>query len=1756
MQGITSKMRLLISCLTFIMSFGVLIAPSSGQEITFSKQTVGGGEFVTGPILYGSEFSHGQTLYYPEHIGFRGEIREIRYFQHFSGTALTNARDWIVRLGTTDKEEFLEGDTFIPDSLLTKVFEGTIQIVGSGNKTISVVFDTPFNYDGLRNLVIEVEEVSPGINSGRFDVFIGSEDFNNPPIRTLISGSYFRRGNSYPQTEFIGDLERCQPIDTYSIEEITESAAVVNFDNGNEVGNTYRYRVVSGTATSTGDFTTSGAPIALSDLLPAQHYELHLKSDCDILPRSFSRTAFATKPLALAVPSTLDLETFSRKYLLSHGQFAEAEYTSLPAAIGNGSGIMLRGLEKGQFGYEYNPFGDVFENNPDYLSSANLNIDLTGATNPEFSFDLRQNNGSHVRVLANGQSLTETFVNSSKNEDFFRTVTVNLTDFIDQEIELTIEHIGRYQGLDLATAYLDNFRLVESTCTTAHPSTLTDETTIFNQGDEIVLCGMDSTTLEAGSGFDSYLWSNGATSEEITVYAEGYYYVTVTTDDDCTFSHQIYVKFPDIPEINEPDSQIGCNGTPLVLRSSSFSNLSSYFWNTGETTRNITVEESGTYIFTATSTDGCSNSDTVTVTFIDRPVVELGDDRTGCLGEKVTLDAGPGHASYLWSNGQTTQSIEVGLARNYIVTVANEGGCTMSDTVLVSFEEYPFINLGRDIRACQGDTVLLEAPDGDYNYLWSTGETTRTIKVTETKDYNVAVSTEAGCSSTDEILVTFYENPVADLSKDITICEDETARLDGGIRGFTFDSYLWNTGETTRFIEVSEPGTYTVTVGYFPGCTSSYDITVIGRNKPDLDLGPDITECREVVVQLDAGPGYASYEWDNVFSQNRYADVLTDGTYSVTVTDSLGCSATDEITVTYAPIVNYDLGSNQTICNDQSTTLDAGEGFTDYLWSTGDTTQTITVNEAGTYSVTVANEQGCTASDEIIVSVSTDLLADLPSEQAGCQGETLILNAGEEFNNYAWNTGETTQSISVQEAGTYTVTVTNSLGCTESKDISVTFENKPTSSTLQEEYLICEGASIELDAGPGFSSYEWSNGFREQRITISETGIYTITIGNAAGCTSSYEVNVLQADEPEIDLGRDITLCAGDSITLDAGEGHSSYLWNDFSPTQTLKVKESGTYYVTVTNEAGCQAIDEINVSFVEFPTLNLGESRSTCEESIELDAGPGFTSYLWNDGSTGQRLNATSSDIYSVTVTNETGCASTDEVTLTFLETGSLDLGDIQTICENETIELDAGDGFSSYVWSNGSASQKILIESAGTYSVTVVSPGGCTSTDEVIVDLVEKPVVNLGEDILNCQDEPITLNAGGGFESYLWNTGATGQTIEVIESGEYTVTVTNKAACTASDDVQVRFNEIVEVALGEDITLCGNESVWLDAGAEYENYLWNDGSSTQSILVESAGTYSVTVTNSVGCTTSDTISVSFADAPTISLGENLTGCEGDTFVLDAGDGFTTYRWSDGSLSQSITVSNGGTYSVTVTNEDGCTATDEITVTFNESIVLDLGENQSVCQGETVTLDVGEGFESYQWSTGETSRTIEINETGIYSLTVTNENGCTATGEIAISYEENPVVELGEDREIIDEEFTILDAGEGFASYLWNTEETTQSIRVETSGSYSVTVENETGCEGTDEINVQFGTPLSVRRVDKLFTYYPNPVKDFLTISQLSSSEVHDLHIYRLDGKVLYKKLKFQVTEDEITVDLSNLSIGMHLMIIDDQSPVKVYKR
>lgn len=670
-----------------------------------------------------------------------------------------------------------------------------------------------------------------------------------------------------------------------------------------------------------------------------------------------------------------------------------------------------------------------------------------------------------------------------------------------------------------------------------------------------------------------------------------------------------------------------------------------------------------------------------------------------------------------------------------------------------------------------------------------------------------------------------------------------------------------------------------------------------------------------------------------------------------------------------------------------------------------------------------------------------------------------------------------------------------------------TQNNTPTISiTSNAVGAACPGTSISFNATATFAgtspAYQWKrNGVNISWATGSTFAINSLNNNDTISCilTSNADcitsatassnkiiVSVLATPLPVISANGPITFCQGGSVTLTSSLA-SNYLWSNGATTRSITVNTAGSYSVTVTNASGCKGTSVakvVTINSLPTPTITTTELTTFCEGGSVTFTASAASSYLWSNGATTQSTTVNTSGNYTVTVTNASGCSATSvatTVTVNPLPVPTVTANGSTTFCVGESVELVSSPAL-GYTWYNDLNQQiwyqqNVTITTAGTYHVTVLDANGCqgSSVGTIITTNPQPtPTITASGATAFCQGGSVVLTSTTA-NSYLWSNGATTKNITVNTAGNYSVTVNNTLGCSRTSDITPVFVYALPAAIitaSGPTTFCQGGNVKLTASTA-NSYLWSNGATTKAIVVNVTGNYTVTVTDfSTGCSATSVakpVVVNPLPVVTITPSGPVTFCQGGSVTLTSSTA-SSYLWSNGATTKSITVNAAGNYTVQAKNTNGCTGVSAVTkVTVNpipQPNITSSGPT-TICQGSNVKLTCSVNG-TYLWSNGATTKTITVNTAGNYSVTVTS-NGCSGTS-VSTSVIVNPlptptITASGATTNLCPGATVTLTADAGFKTYLWSNGATTKSIVVNTAGNYSVTVTNATNCSGNSAV-------------------------------------------------------------------------------------------
>ncbi len=1192
---------------------------------------------------------------------------------------------------------------------------------------------------------------------------------------------------------------------------------------------------------------------------------------------------------------------------------------------------------------------------------------------------------------------------------------------------------------------------------------------------QLTFCEGQTVTLNSSTGIGyTYQWRKdgvniqNATSSSYVVSQTGSYTVVVTLDTCSKTSLAANVTVNPVPvaTLSASDTII-CQSESVTLTAGGGV---SYAWSASGgvgNTLTISPNSTNTYSVTVTNSFNCTAVKSVTITVRPLPLtnISVAGSSTLCEGQSVNLNASTGTGyGYAWYrnnilvNGATTSTLNVNSSGNYHVITTLNGCSRTSTTTTITVNPRPVPQMTADTTVCATSPLTLQA-SGGVSYQWSGGGPATAdynIAPTSTNTYTVTVTNSFNCTQTASVVVTVILLPNASISVagSTTLCDGQSVNLNASLG--TGYSYVWYkdnlliNGATNATLNVNAAGDYVV-VTTQNGCSrTSAPRNVIVNPRPVPVISSDTTVCATSPLTLQASGG-VSYQWSGggpTTADYNIAPTSTN-TYTVTVTNSLNCTQTASVVVTVIPLPNASISvaGSPTLCDGQSVNLNASMGTSySYVWYKdnslipGANNSTLSVNAAGDYHV-ITTQNGCsrTSAPRSII-VNPRPVPVISPDTTICAGNPVTLDAGGGIS-YQWSGGGPATAqyvVSPNSTTTYTVTLTNSFGCTQSATTTVSVIPLANFSvSLSSSTTFCADRTLTMTASfnAGFN-YQWFkdagmlSGANTNVLIVNETGIYTVEV-SANGCSKlSNPVNVTVNPIPVASTSNDPTICSGDTIQISAFGG-TAYTWSNGNTNQTISVfpTNTTTYNVTVTNGFNCTVSESVTVTTIARPTANVTpvNSVSVCNgqaATLTATSGTGY-SYQWfqnngmMNGATNSTFDATVAGSYHVVVT-ENGCPrKSNNVTVNVHPLPVVTTSNDTTICSGNPVTLTAGGG-ATYKWSTGPTSQNLTVSPSTntTYSVTVTTTNNCSATGSVFVSVIPSPAANVTTTgTLNlCQGQSVTFNANTSpLYAYQWRNngidinGETNASFTTNSAGSYSVRISALGCSTISTTYTVTVNPLPVAVVSPDTTICQGESVTLEASGG-TSYNWSNGRNTPTNTVSpnSTLTYSVTVTNSFSCTNVASVTVNVTPLPNafISQSGSTNLCTGQTVTLNASQAVNNfYQWLRDSIplpgadSSRLITGIAGSHQVVITN-NGCSRTSNpVNVTVNPVLVAYISNDTSICAGDTVTLAAW-GGDFYNWSSGQTTDTIiDVPlTTKTYSVTVSTGGSCSTVKNVTVT--------------------------------------------------------------------------------------------------------------------------------------------------------------
>ncbi|WP_294236742.1 T9SS type A sorting domain-containing protein, partial [uncultured Chryseobacterium sp.] len=886
-----------------------------------------------------------------------------------------------------------------------------------------------------------------------------------------------------------------------------------------------------------------------------------------------------------------------------------------------------------------------------------------------------------------------------------------------------------------------------------------------------------------------------------------------------------------------------------------------------------------------------------------------------------------------------------------------------------------------------------------------------------------------------------------------------------------------------------------------------------------------------------------------------------------------------------------------------------------FNWGGGITTEDRTGLAAGTYTVVITDANGCTATvNATITQPASAVSGTTVVTNVACNGASngainLTPAGGTAPYTFNWGGGITTEDRTGLAAGTYTVTITDANGCTGTVNATVTQPASAVSGTTVVTNVACNGASngaINLTPAGGTAPYtfNWGGGVTTEDRTGLAAGTYTVVITDANGCTATVNATVTQPTTLSAAVTQTNVLCNGGStgtatVTVTGGTAPYTYAWSPSGGTAaTATGLSAGTYTVTVTDANGCTLTRTVTITQSSAVSGTTVVTNVACNGAsngaINLTPAGGTAPYTfnWGGGITTEDRTGLAAGTYTVTITDANGCTGTVNATIT--QPAALVAATSQTniACNGgatgiAAVTVSGGTAPYTYSWSpvGGTAATATGL-SAGTYTVTITDANGCTLSRNFTItqpaSAVTGTTVVTNVACNGASNGAINLTPAGGTAPYTfnWGGGITTEDRTGLAAGTYTVTITDANGCTGT--VNVTVTQPASAVSGTTVVTnvacngASNGAINLtpSGGTAPYTYNWGGGVTTEDRTGLAAGTYTVIITDANGCTKTVNATVtqpaSAVSGTTVVTNVACNGASNGAINLTPSGGTApyTFNWGGGITTEDRTGLAAGTYTVVITDANGCTATVNATVTQPTALTATTSQTNIACNGgstgtATITVTGGTSPYTYSWSpSGGTGATASGLVAGTYTVNVTDANGCTLSRTVTITQSAPVAAPTGA-------------ASQNFApgSTLSALVVTGQNIKWYASASnaqnhinslpFSTALVNNTTyyatqtsgtCESTAylavlAINSTLGVSDNTKSKSPL-QIYPNPVRDILNFS--GAETITKAVIIAADGRMVTEK---KLQSGERSIEVHSLPQGMYLIQVFTGNGMQTFK-
>jgi len=1316
-------------------------------------------------------------------------------------------------------------------------------------------------------------------------------------------------------------------------------------------------------------------------------------------------------------------------------------------------------------------------------------------------------------------------------------------------------------------------------CSDSEPFTITEPNSLITSieiSDTIDCNGNNSGSVAAvasgGNGPYTFLWNDMSIDSINTSLTAGPVSVTITDQNGCAEMADFVLPEPTELTLTSANTLANCfngtDGTATALPNGGTPPYS-YLWDNGQTGQVATGLSMGMETVTVMDAKGCTNTTTVSISQNDEISLSFSPIAPTCFDGQngnltVVATGGTGNYTYLWDNGQMSQTAAALGEGTYQVTVTDQNACEQIGSFAVP--NTPAININQITAPATCATnadgnidLTITGGTGPYSFAWSDDATITTEDRPNLAGgtYTVTVTDQPGCQNQLSILV------MAPTAIDLATA--------------------------------SSP------VGCAGGNTGSVEATPTGGTSP------------------------YQYAWDinGTIMTQPVVNNLPAGSYSITITDGNNCQAIETVQVLQSAGIDVVENISNINCfgnSDGQINLAISGGNAPYTLEWTDINGNVLGNDplldnqsAGTYQINITDANGCLQTEQFEISQNPELLLsfgnlnNLNCNNVATGSIELLVTGGDGNYNFNWSNGDNQQNLNNLSAGIFTVTVTDGLNC--SQELSTTLSEPAALSvldtTLPASCFNTSDGSITLSVTGGTIAsdyqYMWSNGGTNSQQTALVAGSYQVTITDDLGCQLEETYTIDSPDAILLDVVEMPATCSGTptgtaTVMASGGSGSYTYQWDvdaGSQDTPTANNLLANIYFVTVTDSNGCEetitaeVLEPLSISN-SFDQVNVdcfGGTTGTLSTDIFGGVAPYEYSWIGPNGftSTAPSLDNLAAGIYDLTVTDSNGCIFEETTSITEPASGlTATITPIDTVCFGQatgtaTVVPSGGTGSVSFLWNyQNQITATVNNLPAGNWEVVVTDQSGCSTMQTT--EITEDPEINirLSENGPLCFDgtdgqaEVTSIEVAGNQTNlidyqFIWNNNEVTPRIENLNGGDrYTVTVTNSIGCMASEVIEISNPDAIGILVDEIIaTDCangnnGSAKVSGSGGTQPYTYQWSNNAGNQTMATANnlaSGIYTVVVSDNNSCSSIQEIIITEPEPLTIEFSVSEISCPGDadgviSTTISGGAAPYQYLWSTGSSNTEIDRIEAGNYELTITDSKGCVIISNQVIEAPDILTATTELINPSCFGDRdgrITIIPGGGIPPYQYALNQedfNGSSVKVGiRAGEYDIRIKDANGCEFFDQVTITEPLPIMVDAGVELEMmLGDSIQLVAEVEnaiGAVELIWGAPyEGTLSCYPDSLPDcaspwslaqntilYTVVAKDSRGCIGETDVEVKVNKARQIL-VPTAFTPNGDGNNDFLLVHGVPGTEVLNYKVFDRWGSLLFENGGFMIND------------------------------